>query len=424
MVVIQHSYKPHPAQLQIHQSKARFKVLNTGRRFGKSVLAINETFKKALEKKGRYWIIAPTYRQVKSIYWNSLLRENIPEELIKKKNESELYIELKNGSFIEFKGADDPDKLRGAGLDGCILDEYAFMKPIVWEEHIQPMIRESGGWATLISTPDGFNHFFDLKEFANNKKNKDWAYFHFKSSDNPYFPKKEIEKAREETSPDKFAQEYMGDFTKKSGMVFDEFSTNIHVLEDAPKIDQGMVHYRSIDFGQANPTAVLWIAVNKDGDMLVYDEIYQKNLLTSELAHLIKAKSPYYITMTYGDSAAAQSIKDLTEHGIYVMPVKKTAHAAKEDYMKGGIEKIKELLRVQRGTGKPRLMIASHCQNLIDEMMNYTWEEEKADKNAPERPQKVRDHAVDALRYFIYEYTRPIVRKNTVYTPTDSMTAY
>ena len=420
---ITHSYKPHPAQLQIHQSKARFKVLNTGRRFGKSLYVINETFKKALEKKGRYWIIAPTYRQVKSIYWNSLLRDNIPDEVIKKKNESELYIELKNGSFIEFKGADDPDKLRGAGLDGCALDEYAFMKPIVWEEHIQPMIRESGGWAIFISTPDGFNHFFDLKEFADNPKNKDWVYFHFQSGDNPFFPKAEIEKARIETSPDKFAQEYLGDFTKKSGMVFEEFSTNIHVSGDVI-IDQGMVHYRSIDFGQANPTAVLWIALSKEGSIYVYDEIYQKSLLTSELAHLIKAKSPYYVTMTYGDSAAAQSIKDLTEHGIYVMPVKKTAHSSKEDYMKGGIEKIKEFLKVQPGTGKPRLLIAPHCQNLIDELMNYTWEEEKDDKNAPERPQKVRDHAVDALRYFIYEYTRPVARTKTVYTPVDSYTGY
>jgi len=423
-MLINHSYKPHTAQLEVHHSKARFRVLNSGRRFGKSMLSINECFKKALEKKGRYWIIAPTYRQAKSIYWNSLLRDNVPEELIKKKNESELYIELKNGSFIEFKGADDPDKLRGAGLDGVVLDEYAFMKPTVWEEHIQPMIRESGGWALFISTPDGFNHFYDLTEFARDKKNKDWKYFHYTAYDNPYFPKKEIEKAKEETSKDMFAQEYMGDFTKKAGMVFEEFSTAIHVLDGPPKIEQGMVHYRSIDFGQTNPTAVLWIALNKDGDIVVYDEIYQRNLLTSELAHLIKARSPHYITMTYGDSAAAQSIKDLSEHGIYVMPVKKTPHSSKEDYMKGGIEQIKQFLKVQPGTGKPRLMIAPHCQNLIDEMINYTWEEEKADKNAPERPQKVKDHAIDSLRYFIYEYTRPVIRKTTVYVPVDEATAY
>lgn len=423
-VQLQHSYKPHAKQLEVHESGARFKVLNTGRRYGKSTLAINTTLKAALQKLGRYWIIGPTYRQIKSIYWNSLLKEYIPDEIIKRKNESELYIELVNGSFIEFKGAEDPDKLRGARLDGVVLDEYAFMRPVVWEEHIQPMIRESGGWAVFISTPNGFNHFYDLTEFSKKAKNTDWEYFHYTAYDNPYFPKVEIDKAKAETSPEMFAQEYLGDFTKRAGLVFPEFEQAIHVTKEPIQPDSKWAHYRSIDFGQTNPTAVLWAAIDPQGNIWVYDEVYQKGMSTSELAHIIKAKSPHFITMTYGDSASAQSIRDLSEYGIYVSPIKKTTGASGEDYIKAGVEKIKQFLKIQEGTGKPKLFISPQCQNLIFEFMNYSWQEEKEDINQPERPQKFNDHALDALRYFIYEYTRPVKKVAKPYVPADSLTGY
>mgnify|MGYP003468648113 FL=1 len=122
-------YSPHPKQLETHQSPARFKVLNWGRRTGKSLFAMNHTLIEATKRVGRYWIVAPTYRQAKNIYWLDVLPNTIPKELIAKKNESELIIHLINGSLIELKGADNPDSLRGAGIKGLILDEYAFMSP-------------------------------------------------------------------------------------------------------------------------------------------------------------------------------------------------------------------------------------------------------------------------------------------------------
>lgn len=286
------------------------------------------------------------------------------------------------------------------------------------------MIRQNAGWAIFISTPNGFNHFYDLVNFAKDVKNTDWEYFHFTAYDNPFFPAKEIDKAKAETSPEMFAQEYLGDFTKRAGLVFNEFEQAIHVTKDIFQPGQGGAHYRSIDFGQTNPTAVLWMWVDKNGDIWVYDEIYQKNLYTSELAHLIKAKSGHFITQTYGDSASAQSIKDISEHGIFVTPIRKTTGSSGQDYVKAGIEKIKQYLKVQEGTGQPKLHISPTCQNLIFEFMNYSWEEEKEDRNNDEKPQKFNDHALDALRYFIYEYTRPIKITQKVYTPVDPDTGY
>ena len=148
----------HPTQSEIFKSPARFKVIRCGRRFGKSYLSTVIIIAKALEKKGDYWFIAPTYKQAKEIAWR-LLTELMPKEAISKRNETELSMELLNGSRIALKGADNPDALRGVGLNGCVMDEYAFMKPFVWEEIVRPMLFDTGGWAIFISTPYGYNHF-------------------------------------------------------------------------------------------------------------------------------------------------------------------------------------------------------------------------------------------------------------------------
>jgi len=426
-VLIEHPYKPTPKQAEIHKCDKRFIVINAGRRVGKSTYCVNEVLKRAIEKKGRYWIVSPTYRQTKSIYWRALVGKYIPKEIIKRSSESELYIEFVNGSTLELKGADNADSLRGAGLDGVILDEYAFMKPFVWEEILQPMIVESGGWAIFISTPRGFNHFFDLAEIAR-KDGGNYAYYHLTTHDNPHIPPKEIDRIKSEVSKETWAQEYMAEFTKNAGLVYQDFDLKIHVLPETIQPKPEWIKYRSIDFGQTNPTAVLWIGVDLEGSIYVYDEIYRAGLRTSELAHLILAASQEYYAGTYGDSAAAQSIKDLEEHGVYVMPVKKTTGASREDYVKAGIEKVKEYLKVQAGTGKPKLFISPKCQHLIDEFLSYEWQtlkkEQEGDKNKPENPKKVDDHALDALRMFIYEYTQPKKYVVEEYVASNEITGY
>ena len=99
----------------------------------------------------------------------------------KKPNESSLEMFFHNGSRIKLKGADNEDSLRGVGLDGVVLDEYAMMKPQVWQEIIQPTITDKKGWAIFVSTPKGYNHFYDMYEKA--KVLPNWDRFHFTSYD-------------------------------------------------------------------------------------------------------------------------------------------------------------------------------------------------------------------------------------------------
>lgn len=390
-------YKPHTKQKEVHQSDARYKVLNWGRRTGKSTLAIHETFKQAIMKKGRYWIISPTYKQSKNIYWRSLINQ-LPLEDIKR-NETELIMSLPNGSLIELKGADQPDSLRGAGIEGVILDEYAFMKPDVWEEIIRPMLLDSKGWAIFISTPNGFNHFYELAEQAKDKNN--WEYFHATTYDNPYIDEQELDEERAHTDPDTFAQEYLGEFKKVKGLVYPKFNRDIHVVKTDHIPTEG-TRYSGIDFGFTNPTAMLFVIVDYDNNWFIYDEVYQSGMTTEQGVNAYKQKTASQsFSGTVGDSAAAQEIANWNAMGVYVKPIDK-----KSDSIQAGIQLIQDRLVVQPNN-KPRLFVSEVCKNTIWEFETYRYEEQKEDKNAPEQPIKENDHAMDALRYLLLEFGKP-----------------
>ena len=127
-------YKPREYQKEVHDNKKRFNVLVCHRRFGKTVLAVNEMIKTAANKsRSLCAFIAPTYRQGKSIAWEYLKFYTKPLMYLGgSRNETELRIDLFNGSRIQIFGADHPDSIRGMGFDGVVMDEYAIMSPRVW----------------------------------------------------------------------------------------------------------------------------------------------------------------------------------------------------------------------------------------------------------------------------------------------------
>ena len=407
-------YTPHEKQQEVHQSPSRFKVLNWGRRTGKSVFALNHTLLQAMQIPGRYWIVAPTYRQAKNIYWLEVVPQHIPKELIEKKNESELIIHLINGSTIELKGADNPDSLRGAGVKGLILDEYAFIDSNVWEKILRPTILDSNGWAIFISTPNGFNHFYDLTNHAQDHEN--WFYSHATSYDNPYIPngEDEINQLRDDYikqgRENEFYQEYMGEFRKMSGLVYKSFDRNIHLI-DPNEIPKEGTYAFGIDFGFTNPTAVIFLLIDRDDNWYIYDEIYEPGLITEVAVNLIQTKmGNHRFTYQIGDSAATQEIANFANAGLQITPVSKT-----KDSILAGIRIISDKLKIQEGTGRPKLFISKDCKNLIFEFESYHYPDDKDGKNPSELPVKENDHALDALRYLGLS-----VRNNnraTVYKP-------
>ena len=176
--------KLHPAQLEIFNSTARFKVVSAGRRFGKSRLAAWILIINALQSDSKdVFYIGPTFQQAKDIMWNMLKELLQGTDLIETTHENTATMKLTNGRRISLKGSDRPDTLRGIGLAYVVLDEYANMKVEVWEQIIRPTLADVAGGALFIGTPAGKNHFYDL--FLEAEKDEDWETFQYTTVDNP-----------------------------------------------------------------------------------------------------------------------------------------------------------------------------------------------------------------------------------------------
>ncbi len=444
--------KLHGTQKDVANDKHRFRVICAGRRWGKSVLSQCIVLKWATESVGTYWIVSPTYRQGKQIHWRGL-QQLVPQDWIAKKNEVELSITLRNGSVIELKGAENPDALRGVKLRGLVIDEIASIRnwDWLWAEVLRPTLTDYSAPALFISTPKGYNHFYELYSMGQqlgisegNEEGNLYKSWRFTSYDNPYIPKEEIDNAKKELTEDTFYQEYMADFRKYTGLVYKEFSRDTHII-DPFDIPDGWQIYRGVDFGSTNPTACLWVAVDFDDNWFVISEHYQTGETIDFHAGVINS-NPFSkrITQTFGDPSGAQWINEFQQRGIYITPANKEVGTNFNSWVRFGIEKVSERLkqipgkttsvpistRSTQDKGVPSLFIFSICTQTIREFETYRWKEKSVtqaqDLNEPDVPEKANDHAMDALRYFAVSYIKsdPMKTHQTIQRNKDRLKAW
>lgn len=228
----------HDKQSLVYNDEHRFKVVAAGRRFGKSFLAAVTLFVMASEtSKVRsdgtvidllnevVYYVSPTFKQGRENLWNVCM--DLGQGLIESVRQNEGEIKLTNGRIIRFKGADDPDSLRGVGLSFVVLDEYAFMKPSVWEYIIRPALARAEGGALFIGTPAGKNHFYHMwiaamkaRDYLSGKDSTEWAAWQFMSKDNPHITDNEIDALGGNMTVEAMKQELEASFESTGGKVF------------------------------------------------------------------------------------------------------------------------------------------------------------------------------------------------------------
>ena len=181
-------------QRQVWDTTARFKLLCSGRRFGKTYLCIARLIAWAIDKPNSLnWYVTANYRMAKQIAWRQL-KAMVPPEICIKRNETELQVELANGSVISLKGAENADSLRGVSLSSLVIDEAAYVKQEAWEMVLRPALSDQGGPAWFITTPAGLNWFYDLWEQADQQD--DWQTFSYTTIEGGNVPSEEVEAAR------------------------------------------------------------------------------------------------------------------------------------------------------------------------------------------------------------------------------------
>lgn len=207
----------HPRQYDIAVSDARFRVAACGRRFGKTRLGAALCLKTAAAG-GRAWWVAPTYPMAQ-VGWRLIQRlaQQIPGAEIR---QSERLVILPTGGEIQVKSADNPDALRGEGLDFLVMDECAFIREEAWTEALRPALSDRKGRAMFISTPKGRTWFWRLWQRCLDDYDHEWQGWQLPTAANPYIDPAEIEAARLGLPERVFRQEYLAEFIEDGGGVF------------------------------------------------------------------------------------------------------------------------------------------------------------------------------------------------------------
>ena len=227
-------------QQEVWNDPTRFKVVAAGRRTGKSRLAAYLLIVNGLQAtKGHVFYVAPTQGQARDIMWNLLL--DVGKDVIKSSHVNNMQITLINDVIISLKGADRPETMRGVSLAYLVMDEYADMKPDVWELILRPALADYSAPALFIGTPMGRNHFYDLYRNAEIGDDPDFAAWHYTSYDNNLIDKAEIDRAKKSMSSYAFRQEFMASFEARGSEMFKE--DWVHFDENEPEGD----YYIAVD---------------------------------------------------------------------------------------------------------------------------------------------------------------------------------
>lgn len=378
----------HDTQNIVAADLHRFRVLCNGRRWGKTTLSIEEIKGKALAKESRIAYIAPTFQQARDIAWEMLKKELRGATI--SVNESRLEIRIRNiegtESIIILRGWEAVETLRGQSFDFLVLDEVANMRNFWtgWNDVLSPTLTDRAGDALFISTPKGFNHFYDL--FNLQDKDDTYKSFHFTTYDNPHIPVDEIEREKKSKPEDSFAQEYLAEFRKMEGLVYKEFARDRHLFDDHTQYNR-VSTLVGVDFGYSNPAAVITVHKDSDANYWVRYEWYKRQKTEEQIAEYAKSIGG---NAYYPDPENPAAVKRMEDLGLNVREVIKN-----QGSVTSGINKVRELFK------QNRLFIHKDCQNLISELEIYRYPDKKEGKNEDENPIKENDHALDALRYVI-----------------------
>ena len=388
-------------QKKVIKDDSRFRVLITGRRFGKTYLAINELAKFASQPNKKVWYVAPSYRQAKAICWGVLKEKMIQHKWVKSINHSDLTITLKNNSQITLRGSDNENSLRGVGLHFLVMDEFADTSKETWYEVLRPTLSDTKGYALFCGSPRGFGNWsYELYKMG--ETNKDWKSFQYTTLEGEQVSEDEIEQAKQDLDLRTFQQEYEATFVNYSGMIYYNFSRDKNIVEKYNK-NTGILHI-GLDFNVDPMSAVVCVIENDRIFMIDEVQIYSSN--TNEMCEEIRTRYKNVQIVVYPDPSARQrktSAGGLTDLAIlknngFDVRCRSTAPLVR-DRINAVNSKLKNV------NGKSSLFIVKSCKNAIKSIERQIYKE---GTHIPDKDSGY-DHMNDALGYLV-EYNFPLKR--------------
>jgi hypothetical protein len=379
-------------QAQVLKSCKRFIVVVAGRRWGKSTLAIWWLILNGFSGDDRLcYYVAPSYAQAKRIAW-PVLKKLVPPNGRSRVNERELLLELPNGSVIQLQGADQPDSLRGVGLDSVVLDEYSEMRPETWTAVVQPMLADKLGRALFIGTPKSFNALYDI--YVHAESNERWAAFHFATEEGGYVSGEELAALQVDMDHSLYAQEFQASFQSCLGRVYHAFDRDLNVID--PMLLPNATLLIGMDFNINPMTAVI---AQRAGDQCqIIDEIVLPNSNTQEMMHEINRRYEGRHGIVHPDPSG---VARKTSAPVGLTDFAVIEQAGWPVYRATGyplIDRINTVnARLCNAQGQRRLLISRHCTQLIRAFDCLSFKE---GTKIPDKRSGL-DHITDAAGYLI-----------------------
>lgn len=408
-------YEPHPKQLLYHNSTARFKPINCGRRFGKTMMVARDLEPKLFIPNSIYWIVGSTYKLGEKefrVIWNDIM---IKLGLGKDKRIKRAYNKEQGNMKLEFPwntqlyvmSADHPENLVGDGLDGVIMSEAAKHNKETWEKYVRPALTDRRGFADFPTTPESFNWYYDL--WMQGQKDVDGVYesWMFPSWENKaIFPlgekDPEILELRKSLGKTAFDQEIGAEFGSFSGKIYEEWDLTKHVTNIT--YNPNWPNYIAFDWGFTNPLAAVEFQVSPMDEIYIWRLHYKSKETVATHCNIMKSRDQpngYKISLCFGDAADPEAASVVTKS---LAPCVTDARAKLN--WREGIDLVKSFLEREVGQDEfggpiyaPALFVDKSCVDLIREFNTYKAREGSNGNNPVEAAVKKDDHALDALRY-------------------------
>jgi hypothetical protein len=414
-------YQPHEKQWLYHNSRARFRLPNCGRRFGKSTMAGRDLEPQLFMPSKMFWIVGPTYdlgeKEFRVIWDDLIVRQQLGrDKRVKKsynKKQGNMYLEFPWRTRLEVRSADHPENLVGEALDHVIMSEAAKHKEETWERFIRPALADKRGSADFPTTPEGHNWLWAIWMYGQNDEFPDYESWRFPSWDNlKVYPgglkDPEILLLRKTMTTERFDQEIGADFSSFAGKIFPEWDVTKHVTN--VKFRPELPNYIAFDWGYTNPLAAVEFQVTPFDEVRVWRLHYRAYTTLPEHVRMLKQREQpegYHLDLAFGDAADPEAAIYISTHLVMCIALPE----AKENWREG-IDLVRTFMKDREtdevideyGTpaeGKPALLVDFSCADLIHELNNYKAPESVKGRNVPEMGNKVQDHAIDALRYGI-----------------------
>jgi hypothetical protein len=397
-------------QHKVSSSKKRFRVLVSGRRFGKTYLCITEMMKYASKVKQNIWYVAPTFKMAREIVWSQLKEMLYSFNWIENVNESNLTITIKKtGSKISLKGCENYDGLRGSGINFLILDEFADIDEKAWTEVLRASVADTQGDVLFCGSPKGYGNWA-YRMYMKGQEENEWDSFQFTTLQGGMVSQEEIEQAKQDIDIRTFRQEFEGTFENYAGAVY----YNFHPVDNVKKkdIDWTKPLHIGLDFN-VDPMSASVAQIDKDIIHFV-DEIVIYSSNTDEMVQEVKDRygSKMKIFM-YPDPACRQrktsagGRTDLTILQNAGFNVKcKLKHSPVRDRINAVNSRLKD------SNGKRYIYVNPSCKTIIKGLQRQIYKE---NTNIPDKAEGF-DHMNDSIGYLI-EIVKPLISQNTSFKP-------